>query len=133
MKEEDSNILATYSKQELGTCILCDVKLQRIYDKAEEERNEKKPEYFALKCSKCHREYFPRYEMIKREERFGGIHDDVNELLETEGIGVIDDGGILISGEEDNRFFPKKDNPTDYLKRHFGGHVTISSEESISE
>jgi hypothetical protein len=127
MKEEDSQILTQYSKEEKGTCIICNVRLIRIYDS--EKEKEETPEFFALKCPKCKKDYFPRYEMVKHEEEFGGIHDDVNELLETEGIGIIDEGGILLSSEEDNRFFPKQKKDTDYLKKHFGNHVDITTRE----
>jgi hypothetical protein len=72
--------------------------------------------------------YFPKYEMVKHSEEFGSIHSDINEILETEGIAAIDEGGFLISSEEDNRFF-KKEKDDNYLKKHFGDHVDIETRE----
>jgi hypothetical protein len=126
MKDKEANILATddNAKDTIGKCIICKIPLKKKYDT--EEARKKTPDRFILQCPKCEQWYFPKYEIFQHEEKFGSVHDDVLDRIQTEGIGIFD-GPILLSSKEDTRWFPKEKQKRDYLQDHFGGHVDIVS------
>lgn len=122
-EKEKGIILTSQSKKELGECIICKVGLNRLYDT--DETREEKPDHFILQCPKCDKFYFPKYEIIKHKEEFGSIHQDINDQLETEGIGVFEDS-ILMSDNKDYTGFPEKEKTGhDYIKKVLGHHVEI--------